>query len=81
MALDRDELNKRRQQREALRKKRQAEQRRLMIRLAIAAVVMLLVGIMVVALSRGSGDTPPETTESMQPQPQQTTGLVQGCLS
>lgn len=73
MALDRDELNKRRQQREALRKKRQAEQRRLMIRLAIAAVVMLLVGIMVVALSRGSGDTPPETTESMQPQPQQTT--------
>lgn len=73
MALDRDELNKRRQQREALRKKRQAEQRRLMIRLAIAAVVMLLVGIMVVALSRGSGDTPPETTASVQTQPQQTT--------
>lgn len=73
MALDRDELNKRRQQREALRKKRLAEQRKLMIRLAIAAVALLLVGIMVFALSRGSGDTPPETTESMQPQPQQTT--------
>lgn len=75
MALDRDELNKRRQQREALRKKRLAEQRKLMIRLAIAAVALLLVGIMVFALSRGSGDTPPETTESMQPQPQQTTVL------
>ena len=73
MALDRDELNKRRQQREVLRKKRLAEQRKLMIRLAIAAVALLLVGIMVFALSRGSGDTPPETTESMQPQPQQTT--------
>ena len=73
MALDRDELNKRRQQREVLRKKRLAEQRKLMIRLAIAAVALLCVGIMVFALSRGSGDTPPETTESMQPQPQQTT--------
>lgn len=73
MALDRDELNKRRQQREVLRKKRLAEQRKLMIRLAIAAVALLFVGIMVFALSRGSGDTPPETTESMQPQLQQTT--------
>lgn len=73
MALDRDELNKRRQQREVLRKKRLAEQRKLMIRLAIAAVALLFVGIMVFALSRSSGDTPPETTESMQPQPQQTT--------
>jgi len=54
MALDREELNKRRQQREALRKKRQAEQRTLMIRLIIAAVVLLWVGVLVFTLSRAA---------------------------
>ena len=73
MALDREELNKRRQQREALRKKRQAEQRALMIRLAIAAVVLLLVGMLVFTLSRGSGEAPAETTLPEQTQPAQTT--------
>ena len=73
MALDRDELNNRRQQREVLRKKRQAEQRRLMIRLGIAAVVLLLVGMMVFTLSRGTGDAPPETLPPVQTQPVQTT--------
>ena len=74
MALDRDELNKRRQQREALRKKRQAEQRTLMIRLVIAAVVLLLVGALVFALSRGNTDTPtPETTLAQQEDPVETT--------
>ena len=73
MALDREELNKRRQQREALRKKRQAEQRTLMIRLGIAAVVLLLVGVLVFTLSRGGSDTPAETTLPEQIQPEQTT--------
>ena len=74
MALDRDELNKRRQQREALRKKRQAEQRTLMIRLVIAAVVLLLVGALIFALSRGNTDTPtPETTLAQQEDPVETT--------
>lgn len=62
MALDREELNKRRQQREKLRKQRQAEQRQLMIRLAVAAVVLLCVGILVFVISRGDGQQPPSET-------------------
>ena len=43
MAMDRDELNKRRRDRELARKKRQQTQRRLYIRLAIAALVLGLI--------------------------------------
>lgn len=54
MALDRDELNRRRKQREEQRKKREAAQRRLLIRLGIAALVLIACGVGLFLLSRGS---------------------------
>lgn len=57
MALDRDELNRRRQAREAQRKKREA-QRRLYMRLGIAALVLLLCGFAIFRMTRSAGNEP-----------------------
>ena len=56
MAYDRDELYKRRHARDAQRKKRMEEQRRLKIRLAAAAVILLICGLAIYFLTRGSDD-------------------------
>lgn len=56
MPLHDDEMNRRREKREAQRKKQEAEARRLKITLAIAAVVLVLCGAGLFFLSRNSGD-------------------------
>jgi len=58
MAMDRDELNKRRQAREAQRKKRQRAQRLLYLRLAIAALVLLVCGFGIYRMTRTAGTSP-----------------------
>ncbi len=66
MALDRDELNRRRKQREAERQKREeqrrrraAAQRRMILRLGLAAVVLLVCGLGLYFLIRGGGAAEP----------------------
>ncbi|MBQ9148610.1 MAG: CapA family protein [Oscillospiraceae bacterium] len=64
MAMDQDELNRRRQAREERRRKRQAAQRRLYIRLAVAAAVLLACGVTIFLLS-GSGEAEKPTEPSL----------------
>lgn len=52
MALDRDELNRRRRAREAQRRRKQQAQRRMMIRLAAAALILLVSGVAIFLLTR-----------------------------
>lgn len=52
-----DELNKRREKREALRKKREAERKRMKIALILAAVVLVAAGIGIFALAKKAGVT------------------------
>jgi len=59
MAMDRDELNKRRRDRELARRKRQQAQRQLYIRLAIAALVLIACGVGIFRLTRSAGIAPP----------------------
>ena len=55
MALDRDEMNQRRQRREEMRQKQLQQQRKLQIRLIIAAAVIIVCGAAIFALSRNGG--------------------------
>ena len=67
MTPDRDELNRRRRSREEQRKKRQAQQRKLYIRLGLAAVVLLVCGLGIFFLSRGEKEPaadPVQVTEA-----------------
>ena len=52
MTPDRDELNRRRRLREEYRKKRKAQQRRLYIKLGLAALVLILCGVGIFVMSR-----------------------------
>ena len=52
-----DELNKRREKREALRKKREAEQKRLKITLILAAVILLAAGAGILFMAKNAGVT------------------------
>ena len=52
MALDRDELNRRRRAREAERRRRQQAQRRLMIRLVAAVLILAVSGLAIFLISR-----------------------------
>lgn len=76
MAIDPEELKRRRQQRQAQRESRQAQNKRLLIRLGVAAGVVLLCGILIFSLSRP--DTPSvdapvsEPTAEMPTQPTET---------
>ena len=58
MPLHDDEMNKRRQKREAQRKKQQAEARRLKLTLAVAAVVLILCGVGIFKLTQGVEKAP-----------------------
>ena len=58
MAQHDDEMNIRREKREALRKKREAEQRRLRIMLAVAAAVLVLCGVGIYMIARNAGARP-----------------------
>ena len=68
MTPDRDELNRRRRYREEQRKKRQAQQRKLYIRLGLAAVVLLACGLGIFLLSRGEKQTPAEPVQATEAQ-------------
>lgn len=65
MPLHDDEMNKRREKREAQRRKQEAEAKRLKLTLAIAAVVLVLCGVGLYLITRsvaGSGTDQPEET-------------------
>ena len=81
MALDNEELKKRRQERAQQRKQREAQQRQLMLRLAIALIAVIACGVLIWLLSKGAGSagkdetkppeasTQPETTAPAETQP------------
>ena len=65
-----EEMNKRREKREAMRRKQQAEQRRLKIGLIAAAVVLVLCGVGIFLIARnpaGSGAASDKTPAATQP--------------
>ena len=74
MALDREELNRRREAREAARKRRQKAKRRMMIRLALAAVVLVACGVGIYKLMGTTGEPiqPVISTQSEVPEVQET---------
>ena len=61
-----DELNKRREKREALRKKREAEQRKLKITLILAAVILVACGVGIFSLAKNAGISPAAKPERPQ---------------
>ena len=65
MAPEHDELNRRREDREARRKQRQAEQRKLRTKIIIAAAVLLACGVAIFFLA-GGGDRPVDREELLQ---------------
>lgn len=65
MALERDELNRRRKAREEQRKRREKAKRAMYIRMAMAAAVLLLCGVAIFLISRdgANASTPAISTE------------------
>jgi len=75
MTPDHDELNRRRQLREEYRKKRKAQQRRMYLKLGIAAVVLIACAVGIIVMSRGNArpeETPDAEATQMATQPEQT---------
>lgn len=75
MAMDRDELNKRRQAREAQRQKRLRAKRMMYLRLILAAIVLLVCGVAIFRLTRSAGAPPvgeTPVTEAPVTEPQET---------
>ena len=71
MAYEYDELNNRRQAREARRKERQKAQRKLYIRLALAVAVLVICGVGIYFLAQNAGQVSleaPEATGTQQPE-------------
>ena len=66
MSLHDDEMNKRREKREAMRRKREAEQKRLKLGLIAAAVVLVLGGIGIFFLVRSTGVADGASAQSAQ---------------
>jgi len=66
MALDPEELKRRRQQRDMERAKQKERKRKLMIRLAIAAAVLILCGVLLFVLLPGGSETPREESATVQ---------------
>ena len=65
MAMDNEELNKRRQKREALKQQRLQQQRKTIIGLISCGVVLLLCGVLIFLVARKNGggtDVPPKST-------------------
>ncbi|MGM9548637.1 MAG: CapA family protein [Faecousia sp.] len=67
MPLHDDEMNKRREKREAQRKKQQAEAKRLKITLVLAAVVLALCAAGIVFLTGRAGDTETPAVQATRP--------------
>lgn len=72
MTPDRDELNRRRREREERRIKRQRAQRRMYIRLAVAAVVLVACGVGIFLMTRSAGVQDPLAEQAMATVPEQT---------
>jgi flagellar basal body-associated protein FliL len=74
MALDREELNRRREAREAARKQRQKAKRRMTIRLILAVVVLVACGVGIYALVGTTGEPiqPVISTQSDVPEVKET---------
>ena len=75
MAQDRDELNRRRQEREARKKQRLAEQRKLRMKLILAGAVLIACAVGIFVIARNSASSAPE--ELQRPTVQQTEAPVQ----
>ena len=71
MALDREELNKRRQAREEERKKRKRAQRLMRLRLAAAVLVLIACGVGLAIVARDTG-SPIQSVLATQPEEQAT---------
>ncbi len=65
MAFDSEEMKKRRAQRDQERKRQQARQRKMILRLTCAAVVLALCGLVIFFVSRGGGSQPTVPTGSL----------------
>ena len=59
-----DQLNRRREKREAMRRKQQAEQRRLKIALIVAAVVLVICGVGIFLIAKNAGNTPAQQAQT-----------------
>ena len=71
MAPDRDELNKRREAREARRRQRLAEQRKLRRNLILAGLVLLACGIGIFVIARNNASSAPESQQTVATRPTQ----------
>ncbi len=60
MALDHDEMNRRRQERELRRQQALQEQRKLIVKLILAAAVILVCGVGIFLLARGAANRTPQ---------------------
>ena len=68
MAPNHDEqMNMRREKREAMRRKHQEEQRRLKIALIVAAIVLVFCGVGIFFLAQNAGNTPAQAVQATQP--------------
>ena len=63
-----EELNKRREKREALRKKREAEARRMRVALFAAVLVLIACGVGIFLIARSAGIQPPKKEQTQQTQ-------------
>lgn len=74
MAMDRDELNKRREAREAARKKRQKAKRMMRLRLVAAVLVLVACGIGIYYLTGNSGQplSSAQSVMATEPEPKET---------
>lgn len=72
MALNSEEFRRRREAREAQRKAWAARQKKLTLRLLIAAGVLLAVGVLIFALSRAGSSGPEDTVPTVEAQPTDT---------
>ena len=77
MPLHDDEMNKRREKREALRKKREKEQRRLKVMLVLAVLVLAACGIGIYTLARNAGTDLTLSTRETAAQTRATTAPTQ----
>ena len=67
MAFDPEEMKRKRQQRAEQRARQSAQQRKLLIGLAVAAVVLIACGILIFAVSRSADPTEPPTVHTQPP--------------
>ena len=73
MALNPDEMNRRRERREAQRRQQEKERRRLKLTLIAACVVLALSAFAIVSIARGAAQAKQETLSASVPETENTT--------